>query len=379
MLNKALYSALRSRFPGFHIQVVNPDVPAVYSLPKAEAAGFLASKSLRRYLEVAPSASDWGETYQMNCPICMDTRSRLFIGHATNAKIIPTGQKSTWHFPVIAVCHNEHCAVRRLLQDMPSHLEKEAIDSMTQAAGGRQFIRNKLEFMPKTLPLSSSDVPAQVIEYVESRGFDPDYLFREFDVRCAPTGTIYQPETDNKERKMFFEDRLFIPIIQSGEIISWQARLCRKADRYKYIFPDLCEKSKYLYNMDRAWANETDTVVVCEGVTDVWKIGHRAVAIFGKSMSETQLDMLRILCGWHARIVLLLDPDAKATTQKLLLRMCKEKMFRHGVTYLELAEGYDAADYSTSEINALIDEAATHCSNNAPEEFNIDEYENLEV
>jgi DNA primase len=68
------------------------------------------------------------------------------------------------------------------------------------------------------------------------------------------------------------------------------------------------KKSRLLYGLPAA-LNTAGPVVVVEGVTDVWRLGTNAVAIFGKTLSMNQRDL--ILRHFACReIVVFLDADA---------------------------------------------------------------------
>lgn len=146
--------------------------------------------------------------------------------------------------------------------------------------------------------------------------------------------------------------RIIIPIWFKGKYAGWQSR--RIGDGLKgakYITAPGMKKSRVIYNYDNAVLQ--DHVVICEGVTDVWRVGSAGVCLFGKTISEEQLRLIKE--GWSDKdICLLLDPDAAKETAKLfdkLKRECKN------VFIVELPEGVkDAALMNETELSLLIKE-----------------------
>lgn len=61
-------------------------------------------------------------------------------------------------------------------------------------------------------------------------------------------------------------------------------------------------------------------MVVCEGVTDIWRVGAPGVAILGKHASDEQVRLLSL--GWADKVaVVLLDTDAAAEAAELGRRL----------------------------------------------------------
>jgi len=79
-------------------------------------------------------------------------------------------------------------------------------------------------------------------------------------------------------------------------------------------------------------------VVVCEGVTDVWKVGPPAVSLFGKVASAEQQQLLIRHWG-HGRLYVLLDADADAEAKKLVGTL--GRLFRKGAGMVQLPRNTD--------------------------------------
>lgn len=150
------------------------------------------------------------------------------------------------------------------------------------------------------------DHPA--VLYVQSRGFNPEYLAMSF-------GVGYFEGGGNPSLK---QKRLIIPVRHLGIDVGWIARIIpghtqntfgsvpnRVAQEPpKYINAKGFHKSSFLYNLDIAM--NYDVIVVAEGPTDVWRIGPWGVALMGKSMSDSQCDLLCRTAGVRGSWVVLL-------------------------------------------------------------------------
>ncbi len=145
--------------------------------------------------------------------------------------------------------------------------------------------------------------------------------------------------------------RLIIPIHSNGKPVGWQARyLGNPPDKNvpKYLTMTGFKKTQYLYNLDTA--RKYPYVIVCEGCTDVWRVGPNAVALFGKTLSPTQ----RLLLGTHwskGAVVVLLDSDAGDEGQAVYdaLRDVVPQRVLVG-----LPDGKDPADMTWDQLNQLI-------------------------
>lgn len=126
----------------------------------------------------------------------------------------------------------------------------------------------------------------------------------------------------------------------------------------KYFSAPGWKKSQCVYNLDAA--REWPLAVLCEGVTDVWRVGEPGICIFGKSLSESQLDQI---VGNFESVAVLLDPDAyilgkhnsvsdgRKTMHKLAARMSS-------VFKVDLPGNRDPADCTVQVVWDRIEAAA---------------------
>lgn len=153
-------------------------------------------------------------------------------------------------------------------------------------------------------------LPAGIVElnsthasYLQSRNFNPQITSNIWGLRS--TGVIGE-----------YKHRIFIPITYRDEVVSFQGRTPYEHVGLRY---KTCEKhhekihhKHLLYGSDKV----TDsTIVVVEGVTDVWRLGPGAVCTFGLSYTREQV----YLISRYKNIFILFDnePAAQAKAEKL--------------------------------------------------------------
>jgi DNA primase len=183
--------------------------------------------------------------------------------------------------------------------------------------------------------------------YLTGRGFDVEELATIWSL-----GYCYR----SSYRQM--ENRIYIPIVQDGELVGWQGRWpgatnrqCGEIPRY-YTMPGL-QKSKILYNMDSARGEPL--VVICEGCSDVWRVGAAGVALLGKTASREQLRLLTTI--WAGKTaVILLDADAATEARELFQRL--RPFFGRRLVLAMLPEGLDPGVCPRESLWAFLQSAA---------------------
>lgn len=120
-------------------------------------------------------------------------------------------------------------------------------------------------------------------KYLIYRGFDPDELVKEYDLRaCLHLGGD-------------FAYRIIIPVVVNEQIVTFTSRditnrLTKKQSKYKHLSNDksILPIKDCLYNIDSV----KDKCIIVEGVSDVWRIGAGSVALFGTEYTIRQLKLL---------------------------------------------------------------------------------------
>lgn len=150
------------------------------------------------------------------------------------------------------------------------------------------------------LPTGSGTLFFTHKEYLLKRGFDPDYLEKEWGLQG--TGFIGD-----------YKFRIIAPIYYKHKLVSYQGRditgkaslrykACRKED-------EIIHHKHILYGIDKV---PGDRVVVVEGITDVWRLGPGAVATFG---IEYTTEQLLLIAKQFKTVFILFDNDFNAKKQ----------------------------------------------------------------
>lgn len=327
-INPLLYRLLVHKFGS--VKIANEGGAAyVQSLPDPLRPG--------RYMD---RASSWGEYYCIRCPFCNDTANKLWVNHLYGADYAFNRRTHTY----LAVCYKNGCLENRgnreQLEDMifGTYRKTKAKFPLKPVSG--EFVAQPIA-PPGAIDLLTmlpDNHPA--ITYLKSRDFDPAELEQRFGVGLCRTADTARVE--------LMAGRIYIPIMQAGELLGWQGRATNDHQRPKYFNAPDAKKSRLLYNYDVAAARPF--VVLVEGVPSVWRIGCAAVCPFGKSLSHMQQE--KIARTWRDKpIFVLFDFNAQADTEHACLQLQQHKLRAVPVI---LPDERDPADYAREEIISLI-------------------------
>lgn len=179
-------------------------------------------------------------------------------------------------------------------------VEQYSVKGSTTGKRGKSTLR-KIKLLDKEvkLPPGTTDLTPRHDEYLAKRGFDPEYLERMFELNgVGPIGG--------------YKHRIIAPIALQGRIVSYQGRdITGKSDlKYKACaeIDEAYPHKHTLYGIDLA---KKESVVVVEGITDVWRLGPGAVATFGTSFTSAQVKMIHT--GFKRAFVLF---DGELAAQK---------------------------------------------------------------
>lgn len=185
--------------------------------------------------------------------------------------------------------------------------------------------------MPKE---ASYSLPELHSNYLRKRNFDPIQIQRDYKIMaCYTTGN--------------YAYHIIIPIIINGEIVNFTARDVTEQQDNKYKnCPNndvLISMKECLYNLDSV----KNKAIICEGVTDVWRIGKGCVATMGVEYTSYQLSLLAQ--KELDEIYILFDSDAITKAEKLANSI---STFCSKVEIVELETG-DPADMALNEVIKL--------------------------
>lgn len=171
-------------------------------------------------------------------------------------------------------------------------------------------------------------------QFLINRNFDPDHILQTYQVRSV--GLVGR-----------YKHRLIIPIFDNRRITGFTARDVTGKAAVKYISIEnekaIVSVKDSLYNLNRC---TSDTVIVVEGATDVWRIGKNSCATFGIGTSKPQLFQL----SKFKRIFILFDAEEEAQKRADKLAVALAPLSRVHVLYLEQG---DPADMKPDDVNQL--------------------------
>ncbi len=265
-----------------------------------------------------PSERGW---VNLQCPMCDD--------EGEHGGFSPEGYyfcfKCGWH-PVLTVLSNLLPFAKEEIKKAirPYYLKQERILLKRQATPTAGVCR---------LPIGCIPFQDAHRKYLLSRNFNPDELEQTWGLK----GTRHLGE---------YKFRIIAPIYFNGELVSYQGRdITGQASlRYKTCHKkdEVIHHKDIFYGLDYA---STDKVIVCEGITDVWRFGAGAIATFGISVTPNQL--LFLAKSPYEKIYVMFDTEPQAVREA-------EKLVRNltglgkEAELIKLDKG-DPAGLSTSE------------------------------
>ena len=150
-----------------------------------------------------------------------------------------------------------------------------------------------------------------------------------------------------------YANRLFIPILWDDREVSFQTRdMTGKARvKYKACLPafEAVHHKHIVYGRPDRW---TKTGIAVEGVTDAWRLGPQAFAVFGIEYKAEQVNLIRRLFD---RVVIVFDsePQAQRQARKLALSLAAAGTETQVLT---LGPGLDPGAMAADDAAALLRE-----------------------
>lgn len=254
-----------------------------------------------------------GNEVHVCCPICGDTRYRMYINLTSG----------------LVYCHN--CQYKgniiRLISDVehiPIFMAKQKIESISETPVEGSLsdylltksiyttpytIKKRTVNLPeefKLLNTSTSCIANQAKRYLHKRGIT--------DQQIELHGMGYCTSGE-------YEQRVIIPIVQEDHMKFWVARAFSKSVFPKEKSPHSefyqWKKSEVVFNLDTA-IKTYNSMVICEGIFDALSWGTMGVALLGKSLYEQQLvSMLQYRDLLTDGVYVCLDADAHNDSIKL--------------------------------------------------------------
>lgn len=190
---------------------------------------------------------------------------------------------------------------------------KQAVNDVLRLYGGYSGGKvpgvsslSKISLHPFRFPKDTGPLSQVHAKYLISRGFDPNELVKDWGIMSSARDS----ELDGIE----YYNRIIIPIKWEGRIVSFQGRTVNPKVTIKYRACPMAREEKnhkrILYGNQDYWH---DRIGICvEGVTDVWKMGPKAFAVFGIEYHALQV---REIAKRFDKVAVLFDDDPQAIKQ----------------------------------------------------------------
>jgi hypothetical protein len=215
-------------------------------------------------------------------------------------------------------------------------------------------IFHKSETVIKTIQKRKFKFPSNSVElnkyarkYLEGRNFDPDLLIQKYQIQC--TGPV--SSLGKLKNKINFRNRILIPIIWNGQVVSFQTRDFTKRHKLKYIVcpeeREIMLHKNILYGNQSKWG---DVGIGVEGVTDVWRLGDMSCATFGIKYKSTQV---RVIAKQFKRFAVVFDDEPQAVVQAK--KLVGDLKFR-GVDAFRIPITGDPGDMKESDVKYLLND-----------------------
>jgi hypothetical protein len=253
------------------------------------------------------------------CPRCSNDRFHL-------------GIKDDFSRSSCYTCGSFH--VPKLLKDLTDAPWSE----IYKLLGSRAYLPKEADtaskgvYTPPTLLQPLEAVPA-VAAYLKQRSFDLEYLETVWGVRATGPFSNYP-------------FRVFMPIYLNRKAVSWTARAaCGQEPRYRNAGPG--EKSIDEKTLLFGAQFVKDTCIICEGPTDVFRVGKGCVATLGVSYTMAQVDRLASI--WR-RIICF---DNSENAQRRANKLAAELSVFPGETIVVNLDAEDPGSASEQEVRQL--------------------------
>jgi len=174
--------------------------------------------------------------------------------------------------------------------------------------------------------------------YLTRRGFSPDSLIETWNVQGIGMLPAY-PQ---------YQWRLFVPVLLGTTTVSWITRAIGDV-KVPYLAAEKEQEAEPLKTLlyREQFLTHYDTVIVTEGVFDVWNIGIGAVGTFGKAVTSAQI---RKISQYRRRIICF---DNEPKTQEEAKKLCEELSLFPGTTIRVNLDADDPGSASKTEIRRI--------------------------
>lgn len=264
------------------------------------------------------------------CPFCTGNPG-LHLGATLDGSVF-TCWRCGWKHPVQAVSK---------LIGVSEPRAKEIIRQYGGKSASQKVKPQQKSTKLHELPSDTGPMESRHKKYLARRGFNPNKLEKQWGL--LGTGPIAKLDGID------YSHRILAPIFWGGEQVSFQTRDITDRHPAKYMgCPEDREKKHHkhiLYGKEEAWS---ETGILVEGITDVWRLGEPAFACLGIKYTGKQV---RAMAQRFLRVIIAFDDDPQAQEQARKLE--SELQFR-GVVVERVELKGDPADLTEKQAKHLV-------------------------
>ena len=338
VLNPELFARLKDKFG--EVQVVRPNEPYRPNWVTDPISG--------RKVRGAGTVS--GEAYRLSCPYCGDTKGRLYVNHCW----MQWDNDAMRSADDMIRCFNETNCFGN--QDNRSKFYS-LVYSNSLWLGEKGIVQSNQEEVKPPEPeppgtvvrLSEMSENQPCVAYLKGRGYSIKTLEDWWNIGYVTSVKWgHHPDCLN---------RIYIPMSYKGELVGYQCRYIGDrewtAECPKYRTMRRMPRGRYLYNYDVAIRGRV--LVVVEGPTSAWMTGPRSTALWSKSISKDQVNLIRT--GWRDDCLVAVMLDGEAVNESLKITAQLKANCDCRVVRVPLAFREDPGKLGESSSWAAIDSA----------------------
>ena len=289
-----------------------------FRLQTFDARSYLSAKQIQYWEKGKNVTRGW---INISCPFCND--------HSNHCGISNSGFFSCW------LC-GEKGSVVKLVKTLEKSGWGNAWEQVEKYSTGDFKQQEKENFNNEViLPDAANNNLLRFQKvYLNYRRFDYNEILKKYKVLGNGPGKV-------------FPLRIIVPFFRDEELLTYVGMAATEGTKIKYkeapAEKSILKPKSCLYNIDTV----SDTAIIVEGITDVWRIGNGAVSIGGKNMT---LEQIMILVEKKIKkVFVMLDADAEINARKIGNKIAP---LIPDVAVVNLEKG-DPADMDKLEVNEL--------------------------
>lgn len=255
---------------------------------------------------------------QVDCPFCSPNSEKFRLGYNESQNRL-----NCWVCGPHPLIHSLHVLTKVPYEELKQNIQFVRLEKKEQ-------IVNQKVIIPKGV----EELQPPHIDYLKKRKFKNISRLQKL------WGVKGFTHTNHR-----YAWRLFIPVWYGGEIVSWLTRSIGKDPSRRYLTAKPEEEK--IHHKDLLYGEDyvRNTIIVVEGVFDVWRLGPGTTCTFGTGFTKRQVAKIlkypyRVVCFDN-------EPEA----QKRARQLCNQlEGFPGTTTNVVLETGKDAAEAHRSEI-----------------------------